>query len=147
MSVVSVSKQLGWRSAFWLAVTLGVSFPSYDTVWPFRPPSSAIRPSKFTISLEQCILPVQENHFFLPFIYFYMRGEMLDWKIGNMASTNFGFLHELEDWSELRGVSCFEGSFNETMSEEGDCFFGVEAVANLGSLDGNHLEDGQEYFR
>ena len=75
-----------------------------------------------------------------------MHAEMLDRKIGNMASTNFAFLHELEDWSELRGISFFEGSFNETASEEVDCFFGVEAVANLDSLGGNHLEDGQEYF-
>jgi len=48
-------------------------------------------------------------------------------------------------WSELRGLSYFEGSFNKTVGEEVDCF-GVVAVANLGSLDGNPLADGQEYF-
>jgi len=37
-------------------------------------------------------------------------------------------------------------SWKTGVSEEVDCF-GVDAVANLGSLDGNHLEDGQEYFR
>jgi len=54
--------------------------------------------------------------------------------INNMGSTNFAFLHELEDWSELRKLSYFEGGFDETMSEEVDCFFGVEAVTNLAPL-------------
>jgi len=84
-----------------------------------------------------------------------MRGEMLGREIccgmalvdrtctciNNMGSTNFAFLHELEDWSDLRKLSYFEGAFDEPMNEEVDCFFGVEAVTNLGSLDDNHFED------
>ena len=90
-----------------------------------------------------------------------MHGEMLDRKIGrgialvdrtcscikSIACANFAFLHELEDQRELRRFSYFEGSFNETVSEEVDCFFGVEAIANLVSLDGNHLKESSRIFR
>jgi len=39
------------------------------------------------------------------------------------VSNNFAFLHELEDWSELRVLSEFEGGFNEAVSEKVDSSF------------------------
>ena len=66
--------------------------------------------------------------------------------IKNIASCNFAFLQELEDLSELREFSNFERDFDEAAGEEVNCFLGVEAVPDVGSFDGNHSNDGREYF-
>ena len=66
--------------------------------------------------------------------------------IKNIASSNFSFLHELEDLSELRELPNLEGGVDEATGEEVDGFLSVEAVANVGSLDGNHSDDRREYF-
>jgi len=52
----------------------------------------------------------------------------------------------LEDSRELRELSNFEGGFDKATGEEVDRFLGVEAVANVGSLNGNHSDDSREYF-
>ena len=51
----------------------------------------------------------------------------------------------MEDLSELRELSNFERGFNEAAGEEVECFLGAEAAADVGSLDGNRLDEGQEY--
>jgi len=63
-----------------------------------------------------------------------------------MVSSNFAFLDELEDLSELNGIFCYEECFYEAAGEEVERFFGIEPVANLGFLDGNQLDDSQKYF-
>ena len=73
---------------------------------------------------------------------------MVDWThacIKNIASGNLAFLQELEHLSEPRELSDFEGDFDQATGEEVNCFLGVEAVAEVGSLDGNREDDGGEY--
>ena len=48
--------------------------------------------------------------------------------------------------SELRELSNFEGNFDEATGEEVNCFWAVEVVADVGSLNGNRSDDGREYF-
>ena len=60
-----------------------------------------------------------------------------------LVSSNFAFLQELEDLSELRELSNFEGNIDAATSEEVNCFWAVEEVADVGSLNGNHLDDGR----
>ena len=80
---------------------------------------------------------------------------MLDRKIGpgygwlNLRlyqDSDFAFFQELEDLGELRELSNFERDFDEAAGEEVNCFLCVETVADVGSLDGNHLDDSREYF-
>jgi len=63
-----------------------------------------------------------------------------------MASSNFAFLHGLENLSEVRELFSFDEGFNEAAGEEANCFISVTVIANSGSLDGNHLDGGPEYF-
>ena len=48
--------------------------------------------------------------------------------------------------SELRELYNFERGFDEPASEEVNCFLGIETVADVGSLEGNHSDDRREYF-
>jgi len=49
--------------------------------------------------------------------------------------------------NELGEFPGFEGGFDEAVGEEEVyCFSGVEPVADLESLYGNHWYDGREYF-
>ena len=47
---------------------------------------------------------------------------------------------------ELRELSNLEEDFDEAASEEVNCFSGVEAVADVGSLEVNHSDNGRGYF-
>ena len=48
--------------------------------------------------------------------------------------------------SELRELSNFERGFHEAAGEEVNYFSGIKTVTDGGSLDGNHSDDGREYF-
>ena len=72
---------------------------------------------------------------------------MVNWTsacIKNVVSCSFAFLQELEDMSSPESFPTLKGGFYEAAGEEVNCFLGIDTVADVESLDGNHSEDGRE---
>jgi len=64
--------------------------------------------------------------------------------INNVATGDGALLHEVVDALELAETDGLEGSLDEAAAEEVEGFAGVLTVTDVGTLDGDHLDDSLE---
>lgn len=64
--------------------------------------------------------------------------------INNITTSNSTLVHQIINHLQLRKTDNLEGRFNNSTAVELQCLGGIASVSDVGSLDGDHLDDALE---